>query len=656
MMVRRNKVIIISLVALSLLTVSFRFFGVSFKQKSYLPLAYPIKVDAKDNWGLMDLDGNIIIENEWKREPGLAWEGIVKVRSEKGDFEYYTAEEEPVKIGDEYVNGTSFSEGMAAVVRKGEPIIYIDTDGEELFSIKTSEGSSIVEASNFINGFARIKNSEGKWGFIDNEGETVIKPEYKEVGDFHEGVAYAHKIVYNEDSSEVTSKKGFINEEGEEVIKFKTETQFLPIASQGLIAFRPESKEEIEWGFMDLTGEKIIKPSAKYTEVFPFLESGAVYRNEDKYGVLDLEGKPSIKAKYQYILPAFGDYIISDDNEVGLVDKDGESVIKPEYKAMLPLQSDRYLVQDGDEYLVVDKDNKKISEEEFSKVGLGIGKEELGAFAIGTRHSETVLSDYFDAAPYTAVILKDSKFDAIEGIGPLTDAATVCSLWNVDMNGLMDYESTISTDVLTDVLSINKAVFFNNTVKLVSYEDVEAEGGGMETKQIVAANPQALPFAMAYKVSSGSLQRSYFIRIGKAIGDKLKSAGYKLNLVPNRSRTKAKDEEDQKYFYILTDAAGSYKGILEFNGDDMKLLVILGENQELAFAQFTNLPSLDEINSKEEEEDFSDSDYNNGSVRFFGNESSEMDSVATEVLAEPLEEVYMVDTAAAPAAAFHSAH
>ena len=50
---------------------------------------------------------------------------------------------------------------------------------------------------------------DGKWGYINQRGEVVIKPQFGDVGDFSEGLAVV----------QIGDKWGYINQAGEIVIK-----------------------------------------------------------------------------------------------------------------------------------------------------------------------------------------------------------------------------------------------------------------------------------------------------------------------------------------------------------------------------------------------------------------------------------------------------
>jgi len=92
--------------------------------------------------------------------------GIIKVSS-NGIITYFDSKNDFKQIGQEYVSGTLFSEGLAIVAAKNEGLKIINTKGEVVALLNDYNGKTIEEAYEFKNGLAAFKNSKNLWGFID---------------------------------------------------------------------------------------------------------------------------------------------------------------------------------------------------------------------------------------------------------------------------------------------------------------------------------------------------------------------------------------------------------------------------------------------------------------------------------------------------------
>ena len=94
---------------------------------------------------------------------------------------FANSETQKIVIPCKYDFTSKFSEGLAAVVLNGK-WGFIDKNGNEVIPLIYDK------ALNFSRGLAAIKK-DGKWGFIDKTGNEVIPCRYDEVTDFIEGLA-----------------------------------------------------------------------------------------------------------------------------------------------------------------------------------------------------------------------------------------------------------------------------------------------------------------------------------------------------------------------------------------------------------------------------------------------------------------------------------
>ncbi len=99
-----------------------------------------------------------------------------------------------------------FSEGVAAVYKGilSPKCGYIDKTGKCKIDYEFNEGFS------FKNGYARIIK-EGKTGYINSDGEIIIKPKFEKADDFFEGFASVSDIR--------GGMYGYINKNGDYIIK-----------------------------------------------------------------------------------------------------------------------------------------------------------------------------------------------------------------------------------------------------------------------------------------------------------------------------------------------------------------------------------------------------------------------------------------------------
>ncbi|MDQ3801037.1 MAG: WG repeat-containing protein [Acidobacteriota bacterium] len=168
---------------------------------------------------------------------------------------------------------------------------------------------------------------DGKWGFINSKGETVIKPQFDEAEPFSEGLARV----------EINLNVGFIDVAGKFVIEpqFRCAFDF----SEGLAPVARDCKEQ--WEYIDHQGRTIIP--AKFSWAGKFSEGRAkVLVAPDanaprilKSGYIDKSGDLVIEAKYGWA-ESFSDglALIADNkpnsteyfNRKAFIDRNGNQV------------------------------------------------------------------------------------------------------------------------------------------------------------------------------------------------------------------------------------------------------------------------------------------------------------------------------------------
>lgn len=236
------------------------------------------------------------------------------------------------------------------------------TETQEPFVLKKFKPSEI--SPYFLN---------GKWGYINNEGEIVIKPVFDACGFFVENYAWVktkgkYKIInskgeFIQDSASyddagktfkgmIPVKKGnlwgVIDTTGNLLIPFAYEQISFP-KDEAIIHI----KQNKQWGFINFSGQQICAPIYNYD--FNFNGNCAIVsRGYRKYGVINKQGKEVVKCNYSkvtiindstFILQKQPDY---KTNKYGVISND---------KLLYPIEYDR-INHLFDTLLVLTKENK----------------------------------------------------------------------------------------------------------------------------------------------------------------------------------------------------------------------------------------------------------------------------------------------------------
>ncbi len=314
--------------------------SVSCKKSSIL-----LPVKKKDKCGYINTSGEMIIQPHF---------------DSCGDFYNDRA---VVSVGKKY--GIIDAEGKYIVNPKYDYINDEPSDNLYYFEIKSK--STDDEKYGFINGNGELINKtlydwvrhfkggkalvkiNDKWGIIDTKGNMVLQAKYDEVSYFNNGVA---SVLVNakKDQYGFTSegKYGFINESGEYVVepkfdqiyfpglaKYKAELIAVNVGGAGMqsaieIPNKGKNFEGGKWGFINIKGAEIIRPTYEHANVLSG-NRGAVYK-DGLWALINQNGKLITDFRYK-IIRDFSEGLAPFFNgeQWGFIDENGKEVIPAKY-------------------------------------------------------------------------------------------------------------------------------------------------------------------------------------------------------------------------------------------------------------------------------------------------------------------------------------
>ena len=186
---------------------------------------------------------------------------------------------------------------------------------EEYKDLKELKLSWWQDVSDFSEGLAAVQDENGKWGFIDENGNVVIHCQWYYAVPFSDGMA----LVIDEEH-----RGGFIDKNGNIVVPCQWEEAY-PF-SEGLAAVQ---NGNYEWGFIDKSGKVVIP--CQWEGVQSFSEGlAAVAGKNGKCGFIDKEGRIAIPCQWDEVWNFFDNGLapVRDKNgKWGFIDKSGALVI-----------------------------------------------------------------------------------------------------------------------------------------------------------------------------------------------------------------------------------------------------------------------------------------------------------------------------------------
>lgn len=485
----------------------------------------PAKEGKNDRWGMLGMDGEFLVANEWKEEPSLPVDGIVRVPGKEG-FEFYTAERKPKQIGGTYYRASLFSEGVAAVVQPGGTIAWIDTNGNEVLGLKDTDGQPVERVAALRNGLAPYQNAEGKWGYLDKAGQPVIPAKYAKVGYFDGGHAVvAESLDKNEGTVEV--RYDVIDARGERVFSAPADATLRFELSNGRVAYVSEG----DVGFLDLTGEKAIKATSKFHEVLPFFQGYASFGDGEDWGVIDRQGEVVLRNKFEWAFYAGGLVMVTDRGKRGFVNLDGEEIIRPQYDQALPFFGATTFVKEGRKYLLIDKKGVLVTKNDYANLaGLDRILTKVLGWSLPADKDEYVESDFVDFDTAVAAAFKELTPGRINGVTlqtRVTDAAMAAL--EADPKKLPTYGSRIELPwkQVSPYVSVRNGVSFTGDVQRSLYRPRNAYYGDTY-KEFVGYEPDegvtAVAVGAEFDLSGKAMGKGELL--ADALKNKLTGLGY----------------------------------------------------------------------------------------------------------------------------------
>lgn len=335
----------------------------------------PFQSDEDSNWGLVSTDGKVLFENEFKNEPTVVMHDRFFVKNADGKWELYSAQEKPEEIGKNvYDQAGAFIEDVAPVVAKGQPIQFINKDGDVQFSLGNVDGQQITECTNFSEGVAIFK--AGKYyGCIDNKGNVIVKPEYIQISPASDGKMVAISKKY-ENSKNGASSITILSTSGKVIADISTksfndyENQF----HDGALVVEQEIDDENRQGLINEKGEFIVRPSSKIHRIEGIENEKFIFYDGDDYGVMDFKGNVVIRPKYKKLAFAGKGKLLwavddKEDANIKLIDEDENVISKSEYEGVLPFHGSSAAIQvSKNSWIFIDEkcNEKKINEDIYN--------------------------------------------------------------------------------------------------------------------------------------------------------------------------------------------------------------------------------------------------------------------------------------------------
>ena len=277
--------------------------------------------------------------------------------------------------------------------------------------------------------------SNKKYGVINTKGECIIQPEYDNII-IPNPSKPVFICIYEYNITTEEYKQKILNDRGEEIFTQYESVSAIPVT--GIIGEIPYEKivlsykKEDKYGLINLDGKEIT--SNKYEEILsvPYKEGELLVKENGKYGVINNKGVNLIKPQYDSIIgdgyftenemyKASG-YIVgiekTDGMFYGYINNKGKKILETEYDAIYRIGE----IQDKNVFLIASKkgqtgllENKKIRIElEYEDINyeetsnLVITKENR-KYGVKTLYGQSILPEEYDEIQVEGIYILATK-------------------------------------------------------------------------------------------------------------------------------------------------------------------------------------------------------------------------------------------------------
>jgi hypothetical protein len=241
-----------------------------------------------------------------------------KLIREKGYFAIVDSATEKLIKALKYENVGKVSQGRI-VVKSGDKVGYIDTDGNEITPF------IYTEAKDFIGGMGVVTINK-KYGAVNLSGKEVTGMKYDYVCEFSDGISMVT----------IGSLKGYINMEGQEILPAKySEVDYTGKIYEGKLL---RIKENGKYGYADKKGNMLVAP--EYEDAangHDFNEGLGRVKKDGLWGVINEEGKIILPFQYEDLGEFYNGHVLfSKGGKWGMTDKTGKVLIPAAYEDLRP--------------------------------------------------------------------------------------------------------------------------------------------------------------------------------------------------------------------------------------------------------------------------------------------------------------------------------
>lgn len=316
----------------------------------------------------------------------------------------------------------------------------------------------------------------GKFGVINNEGETVINPEYTEIVLIPNKDVPIFICTYDLNDQDGTYKTKVINQKNEEIFKEYSKVEAIDnFDSKQNIWYEDDvlrvEKDE-KYGLINFEGKEVLPCDYDEITALKGVTNNLLVKKDGKVGLVNEKGQTIVNTEYKDIKTLKEGYkneyiIVNDNNQYGIISTTGTVIIEPKYEDVKYLNnSEMFAIKDAGVWKLINKDNQILIDGGYDNIieakGENVVVEKGGKYGVVTTKNEEKIPVEYEQIKYTFSIYYIAKTGGKYGIINLNNEQVK------DFNYInMDYVEK-GDFIQADVSDTETVIFDNNLSEKIS--------------------------------------------------------------------------------------------------------------------------------------------------------------------------------------------
>lgn len=316
----------------------------------------------------------------------------------------------------------------------------------------------------------------GKFGVINNEGETVINPEYTEIVLIPNKDVPIFICTYDLNDQDGTYKTKVINQKNEEIFKEYSKVEAIDnFDSKQNIWYEDDVlrvEKDGKYGLINFEGKEVLPCDYDEITALKGVTNNLLVKKDGKVGLVNEKGQTIVNTEYKDIKTLKEGYkneyiIVNDNNQYGIISTTGTVIIEPKYEDVKYLNnSEMFAIKDAGVWKLINKDNQILIDGGYDNIieakGENVVVEKGGKYGVVTTKNKEKIPVEYEQIKYTFSIYYIAKTGGKYGIINLNNEQVK------DFNYInMDYVEK-GDFIQADVSDTETVIFDNNLSEKIS--------------------------------------------------------------------------------------------------------------------------------------------------------------------------------------------